>query len=222
LSIELSIDNENIRSNYPNTHYHNQSTMKIGYARVSTPGQCLNGQIDRLNDVNCDRIFSDIASGGKASRPELDAMLGLLREGDLLIITKLDRLGRSLRHLLNLIHELNERGIGVRVIDQGIDTTTAAGRMLMHFIGAIAEFERQLNHERTISGLIAARARGKVGGRKPKLSKAKISQLRQMADNPANSIADICATFNVSKSSFYRYRGDNKPDVKTSHPESTT
>lgn len=196
--------------------------MKIGYARVSTPDQSLNGQIDRLEDVNCDRIFSDIASGGKASRPELDAMLGLLREGDTLIITKLDRLGRSLRHLLNLIHDLGERNIGVRAIDQGIDTTTAAGRMVLHFLGAIAEFERELNHERTINGLRAARARGKVGGRKPKLGKAKISQLRQMAENPANSIADICATFNISKSSFYRYRGDNKPDVKiTSHSEST-
>jgi DNA invertase Pin-like site-specific DNA recombinase len=144
--------------------------MRIGYGRVSTRDQNPAAQRDTLDDAGCDRVFIDKASGKLASRPELDkALLSASRPGDQLVVTKLDRLGRSLEHLISLSASLQADGVDLVVLDQGIDTSTAVGRMFFHILGAIAEFEHALMSERTMDGLAAARARGRTGGQKPKL-----------------------------------------------------
>ncbi|MGB8254038.1 MAG: recombinase family protein, partial [Pseudonocardiaceae bacterium] len=144
--------------------------MRIGYGRVSTRDQHPEAQHDALRAAGCDEIFIDKASGKLARRPELDkALLSANRTGDQLLITKLDRLGRSLEHLLELSNLLQAREVDLVVLDQGIDTSTAVGRMFFQILGSIAEFEHALMSERTMDGLAAARARGRTGGQKPKL-----------------------------------------------------
>ena len=143
--------------------------MRIGYGRVSTRDQNPEAQHDALQAAGCDEIFIDTASGKLARRPELDrALLSANRSGDQLVVTKLDRLGRSLEHLIELAKLLQDRGVDLVVLDQGIDTSTAVGRLFFQIIGAIAEFEHALMSERTMDGLAAARARGRTGGQKPK------------------------------------------------------
>jgi DNA invertase Pin-like site-specific DNA recombinase len=145
--------------------------MRIGYGRVSTRDQNPNAQHDAFTEAGCDQTFIDTASGALARRPELDkALLVARRTGDQLVITKLDRLGRSLEHLLALSSDLHSRGVDLVVLDQGIDTSTAMGRMFFQILGSIAEFEHALMSERTRDGLAAARARGRTGGQKPKLT----------------------------------------------------
>jgi DNA invertase Pin-like site-specific DNA recombinase len=153
---------------------------KIGYARVSTRSQKDDSQIDELSGYGCDKIFTDKASGKLADRPELDKALAYLREGDVLVITRLSRAMRSLKHLLALADDLRERGIDLVVLRQHIDTTTPTGRLVFHVLGAIDEFQRELIIEGTREGLEAARARGRTGGRKPKLSAAKAATVRRM------------------------------------------
>jgi DNA invertase Pin-like site-specific DNA recombinase len=153
---------------------------KIGYARVSTRSQKDDSQVDDLTAYGCDKIFTDTVSGKLAARPELDKALAYLREGDVLVITRLSRAMRSLRHLLALADELRERGAGLVVLKQRIDTTTPTGRLVFHILGAIDEFQRELIIEGTREGLDAARARGRTGGRKPKLSAAKAVTVRRM------------------------------------------
>ena len=148
--------------------------MRIGYGRVSTRDQHPEAQHDALTAAGCDEIFIDKASGKLARRPELDkALLSANRAGDQLVVTKLDRLGRSLEHLIELSKLLQARGVDLVVLDQGIDTSTAVGRLFFQIIGAIAEFEHALMSERTMDGLAAARARGRTGGQKPKPGHAK-------------------------------------------------
>ena len=144
--------------------------MRIGYGRVSTNDQNLDAQRDALQAVGCDQVLVDRASGKLARRPELDKALLVAREGDQLVVTKLDRLGRSLENLILLSNDLQARGVDLVVIDQGIDTSTSVGRMFFQILGAIAEFEHALMAERTRDGLAAARARGRTGGQRPKLS----------------------------------------------------
>ena len=145
--------------------------MRIGYGRVSTRDQHPEAQHDALDAAGCERIFIDHASGKLATRPELDkALLVAERAGDQLVVTKLDRLGRSLEHLIELSKLLQARGVDLVVLDQGIETSTAVGRLFFQIIGAIGEFEPALMRERTMDGLAAARARGRTGGQKPKLS----------------------------------------------------
>lgn len=139
--------------------------MHVGYARVSTVEQDLALQLDALQRVGCERTFEDTASGAASSRPHLDACLDISASGDTLVVWRLDRLGRSLRHLIDVVAELERRAVGFRSLTEGIDTTTAAGRMTFHVFGALAEFERDLIRERTMAGLEAARARGRKGGR---------------------------------------------------------
>ena len=153
---------------------------KIGYARVSTRSQKDDSQIDELTGYGCDKIFTDKASGKLAARPELDKALAYLREGDVLVITRLSRAMRSLKHLLALADELRERGIDLVILRQHIDTTTPTGRLVFHVLGAIDEFQRELIIEGTREGLEAARARGRTGGRKPKLSAARAATVRRM------------------------------------------
>ena len=140
--------------------------MKIGYARVSTRDQKLDLQIDALKRAGCERIFQDVASGSKTARPALDELLGQLRAGDVLVIWKLDRMGRSLRHLVDLVGDLVARDIGLLSLNDPIDTTSAQGRLVFNLFASLAEFERELIRERTQAGLTAARARGRAGARK--------------------------------------------------------
>jgi len=184
---------------------------KIGYARVSTRSQNDDTQIDELTGYGCDKIFTDTASGKLAARPELDKALDWLRAGDVFVITRLSRAMRSLKHLLALADELRERGIDLVVLRQHIDTTTPAGRLVFHVLGAIDEFQRELIIEGTREGLEAARARGRTGGRKPKLSAAKAATVRRMyqATGPdgtrLHTVAEIAQTAGVHRTTVYDY-----------------
>ena len=179
--------------------------MKIGYARVSTSDQDPNLQIDALKNAGCKRVYDDIASGAKDDRPELQRAIEQLRKGDTLVVWRLDRLGRSLRHLIELVGDFQNKGIGFVSIQEGFDTTTNGGKLGFHIFGALADFERELIRERTKAGLNAARARGRVGGRKEKLSTKQTKTLRRMYDSKKHSISEIGKTFGVSRPTVYRY-----------------
>jgi DNA invertase Pin-like site-specific DNA recombinase len=176
----------------------------IGYARVSTRDQHAEAQTDALTTAGCEQIFTDKASGKLARRPQLDKALEFLRPGDVLVITKLDRLGRSVRNLIDLAETLDGRNVGLRVLDQGIDTTTPAGRMFFHVLAALAEFEASLISERTLDGLEAARARGRRGGRRPKLSERQVALARQMYASGEHTVSAIAETFHVTRPTIYR------------------
>jgi DNA invertase Pin-like site-specific DNA recombinase len=166
--------------------------VRIGYGRVSTRDQHLEAQHDVLEAAGCQRIFIDHASGKLATRPELDkALLVAERAGDQLVVTKLDRLGRSLEHLIELSKLLQARGVDLVVLDQGIDTSTAVGRLFFQIIGAIGEFEHALMRERTMDGLAAARARGRTGGQKPKLSPRQAKLVREAYERRDCTVAEI-------------------------------
>jgi DNA invertase Pin-like site-specific DNA recombinase len=186
--------------------------MRVGYGRVSTRDQNPDGQRDALAGAGCDEVFVDKASGKLTSRPELDkALMVAARTGDQLIITKLDRLGRSLEHLIALSATLQERGVDLVVLDQGIDTSTAVGRMFFQILGAIAEFEHALMSERTRDGLEAARSRGRTGGQKPKLTprQAKIAQAMydelDVDGHRKHTVQQIAEEFGVTRPTIYRH-----------------
>lgn len=179
--------------------------MLIGYARVSTTDQRLDLQLDSLKQVGCEKLFHDIASGAKSQRTGLEQALDFARKGDVLVVWKLDRLGRSLQHLLETVTRLEATGIGLRSLQESLDTTTAGGKLVFHVFGALAEFERELIRERTQAGLKAARARGKTGGRPTAMDEKKIRQARALMADPVSSITDICETLRVSKSTLYKY-----------------
>jgi len=185
--------------------------MRIGYGRVSTRDQNPSAQLDALTAAGCDQVFIDRASGKLARRPELDKALMVAREGDQLVVTKLDRLGRSLEHLISLSNGLQEQNVDLVVLDQGIDTSTAVGRMFFQILGAIAEFEHALMSERTMDGLAAARARGRAGGQKPKLTPRQARIAQAMYDETGAdgkrryTVAQIAAEFGVTRPTIYRY-----------------
>jgi DNA invertase Pin-like site-specific DNA recombinase len=188
------------------------ATNLIGYSRVSTRDQHPESQADALREAGCAQIFIDRATGKLARRPQLDAALAYLRPGDVLVITRLDRLGRSVHNLIELAETLREREVGLRVLHQGIDTTTPAGRMFFHMLAAIAEFEAALISERTHEGLAAARARGRKGGRRPKLSDRQVTLVRQMHASGEHTIAAIAETFGVTRPTVYRVlESDEQP-----------
>lgn len=189
--------------------------MKIGYARVSTGDQSLDLQCDALKQVGCEKIFEDVASGAKTDRKGLEESLDYLREGDVLVVWKLDRLGRSLKHLIELCLELNHRNIHLQSVRENIDTNSPIGKLFFHLIASLAEFERDLIRDRTLAGLEAARARGKKGGRKPKLNTQEIDKARAMTKAGVNSIDEICDFLKVSRSTFYRHV---QPYVELSSP----
>lgn len=175
--------------------------MRIGYARVSTDDQNLDLQRDALKAAGCERICEDKASGAKADRPGLDEAKKIARKGDVLVVWRLDRLGRSLPELVRLVGELDAAGIGFESLTEKIDATTAAGRLVFHVFAALAEFERNLIRERTHAGLAAARARGRKGGRRG-LAAEKQAVIRSMSDR---SPADVCKALGISRSTFYKY-----------------
>lgn len=190
--------------------------MRIGYGRVSTEDQVLDAQRDALAAAGCEQIFLDTASGKLARRPELDKALLVARSGDQLVVTKLDRLGRSLEHLIALSKDLEARGVDLMVLEQGIDTSTSVGRMFFQILGAIAEFERALISERTKAGLAAARARGRVGGRRRKLGPRQARLAQELYDEVGpdgrrvHTVAEIAAELGVSRPTIYRYLGDRR------------
>jgi DNA invertase Pin-like site-specific DNA recombinase len=180
--------------------------MLIGYARVSTQDQTLNLQQDALKAAGCSRIFTDTASGSAKERPGLAEAISYCREGDTLVVWRLDRLGRSLPHLIETIKGLDTRGIGFRSVTEAIDTTTSGGKLIFHIFGALAEFERDIIRERTQAGLQAARARGRKGGRpKRQPSARQVAMARALYADKTNSVKDICKTLGISRPTFYRY-----------------
>jgi DNA invertase Pin-like site-specific DNA recombinase len=186
--------------------------MRIGYGRVSTRDQHPEAQHDALEAAGCESIFIETASGKLARRPELDkALLMANRTGDQLVVTKLDRLGRSLEHLMQLSNQIESRGVDLVVLDQGIDTSTPIGKMFFQILGAIAEFEHALMSERTKDGLAAARARGRTGGQKPKLGPRQVTLAQQMYDeldergHRRYTVAQIAAEFGVTRPTIYRH-----------------
>ncbi len=181
------------------------SEMQIGYARVSTTDQDSSLQLDALKQAACERIFEETASGAQRDRPELKEALRYLRKGDVLAVWKLDRLARSLKQLMETVEELAERGIALRSLTEGIDTTTANGRLVFHIFGALAEFERSLIRERTLAGLAAARARGRKGGRPPALSKRDIEHAKALLRDPEITVEEVARRLNVAASTLYRH-----------------
>lgn len=174
----------------------------IGYARVSTADQSLDLQIDALKKAGCERVFAEKASGKSGSkRPEFDKCMEYLRPGDVLVIWKLDRLGRNVKNLLSFAEDLNQRNIGMKIITMDIDTTTAAGRLMYTILAGLAEMERDLIVERTKAGLEAARARGRVGGRKP-VPQGTLDRAFMMYDSHM-SVKDICSILSIGKSAFH-------------------
>lgn len=176
----------------------------IGYARVSTTDQHPEAQADALTAAGCQRVFTDHASGKLAKRPELTKLLDYIRAGDTLVITKLDRLGRSVRNLIELADELEGRGVELRVLHQGIDTSTPGGRMFFHVLAAMGQFEADMISERTRDGLNAARARGRVGGRRPKLTPGKIATARRLIDDGEQTMAEVADIVGCSRATLYR------------------
>src|SRR5215210_1119372 len=179
--------------------------MLIGYARVSTDEQNLDLQRDALTQAGCEQIYTDRVSGTKAERKGLTEALSHLRSGDTLVVWRLDRLGRSLRHLIDTVTDLQEHEIGFKSLQESIDTTTSGGKLVFHIFGALAEFEREIIRERTKAGLTAARSRGKSGGRPKALTEKQMQMLNNLAADKDNSIEDICKTLGISRMTYYRY-----------------
>ena len=178
--------------------------MIIGYARVSTEDQNLDGQLDALKAAGAERIFADRITGTARSRPELDRLLDQLRQGDVITVTKYDRLARSLRDLLDIVDTIQTHGAGFRSLAEDIDTTTPAGRLVFHVFASIAQFERERISERTKEGLEAARKRGRIGGRPPALSAAQKAEVRRMRDDEDRPLPEIARLFNVSAKTVRR------------------
>lgn len=179
--------------------------MKIGYARVSTPDQSLYMQKQALKQAGCEKIFSDTASGVRSDRIGLDKAMADLRSGDTLVVWKLDRLGRSLQNLIQLIKQLKENKIGFQSLQENIDTTTSGGKLIFHIFSALAEFERDIIRERTNAGLKAARARGRLGGRPYLLPPTKILRLQELYNDKNNTVVEMCRIFHISRPTFYNY-----------------
>ncbi|MFZ5533233.1 MAG: recombinase family protein [Pseudomonadota bacterium] len=181
--------------------------QRIGYARVSTDDQHLDLQRDALTKAGCSVIYEEKASGKTADRPELDQCLKALRAGDTLVVWRLDRLGRSLKDLLRIVDDLKERGISFVSLTERIETDTAAGKMAFHLFGALSEFERSLIRERTQAGLAASRARGRAGGRKPKLDDQQVREIKALLRDPDIQVADVARRYGVSRTTLYKHVG---------------
>src|SRR5919206_528319 len=179
--------------------------MLIGYARVSTQDQTLDLQLDALKKAGCEKFYTDTASGAKADREGLEEAINYAREDDILVVWRLDRLGRSLRHLIEMITLLNGRKIGFRSLTENIDTTTSGGKLVFHIFGALAEFERDIIRERTTAGLEAARARGRFGGRRSVMTPAKLRLAQAAVGRPDTNVTQLCEELGVSRMTLYRF-----------------
>jgi DNA invertase Pin-like site-specific DNA recombinase len=188
--------------------------MQIGYARVSTKEQNLHLQEDALKDAGCEEIYTDIASGSKSQRIGLDKALEFIRSGDTLVVWKLDRLGRSIQHLIETVSALNKRNVAFKSLQENIDTTSSGGKLIFHMFSALAEFERDLIRERTNAGLKAARARGRMGGRPSLLDNRQIKRMIEMYEEQKNTVAEICKIYEISRPSFYNYLNRHQSNSK--------
>ena len=178
--------------------------MLVGYARVSTEDQSLDLQTDALEKVACERIFTDVASGAKTTRDGLAQALDFVRAGDTLVVWKLDRLARSLQHLIEVVSALHAKEVSFRSLQENMDTTTNGGKLIFHVFGALAEFERGIIRERTHAGLAAARARGRVGGRPRVMDERKLAMARSMLADPDQQVKDVAEVLGVSRATLYR------------------
>lgn len=181
--------------------------QRIGYARISTDDQNLDLQRDALKQAGCNTIYEDAASGKAADRAELEQCRKALRAGDTLVVWRLDRLGRSLSDLVRIVAELERDGIGFESLTEKIETSSAAGKLVFHVFAALSEFERNLIRERTQGGLVAARARGRSGGRKPKLDDKKLKEIRALLCDPSIHVADVAKRYGVSRTTLYKHVG---------------
>jgi len=179
--------------------------MLIGYARVSTDDQNLDLQRDALKGAGCERVFEDMASGAKSDRTGLTALMTVLRAGDTVVIWRLDRLGRSLKNLIELVEKFEAAKVGLRSVQENIDTTTSGGRLVFHLFGALAEFERNLIRERTQAGMAAARVRGRMGGRPTRLDPVKLALALRLHHEDKHTVKEICQIMGISKSTLYNY-----------------
>ena len=178
--------------------------QRIGYARVSTDDQHLDLQRDALQQAGCSVIYEEAASGKSAARPELEQCRKALRAGDTLVVWRLDRLGRSLHDLVQIVAELEQRGVHFESLTEKIETGSASGKLQFHVFAALAEFERGLIRERTQAGLAAARARGRAGGRKPKLDDQQVREIRRLMTDPTIPVSQIAKSYKVSRTTIYK------------------
>jgi DNA invertase Pin-like site-specific DNA recombinase len=186
-------------------------SQRIGYARVSTDDQNLDLQKDALQKSGCEILYEEKASGKSADRPELEQCLKALRSGDTLVVWRLDRLGRSLQDLVKIVASLKERGIGFESLTEHIETVSAAGNLIFHVFAALSEFERNLIRERTYAGLKAARARGRKGGRRPKLDARQIREIKALLRDPDIRVTDVAEKYGVSRATLYKHVGVVNP-----------
>ncbi len=182
--------------------------MLVGYARVSTDDQNLDLQQDALRSAGCEKIFTDKVSGTKSERPGLTSALEFVRAGDTLVVWRLDRLGRNLQHLIEVVEGLGRQEVGFRSLHESIDTTSSAGKLIFHIFCALAEFERNLISERTRAGLDAARARGRNGGRRRSLNADQVAMLRTLAADKSRSVSSICDLMKIGRTTYYKYLKD--------------
>ena len=187
--------------------------MRVGYARVSRKDQRLESQRDALLGDGCERVFEEKISSRQTERAKLREAFDYCREDDVLVVARLDRLGRSLRELIDLVGELEGRGVGFRSLKESLDTTTAGGRLIFHVFGALAEFEREIIRERTLAGLESARARGRQGGRPRALDQNRARLARRLKDEGEHSVEQICTMLGVGRSTLYRYLGNDDSHV---------
>lgn len=187
--------------------------MRIGYARVSTHEQNLNLQTDALKEAGCKKIFIDKVSGVAAARPGIDETMSYLRKGDTLVVWRLDRLGRSLKHLIELVSKLEEMQVGFQSLQELVDTTSTGGRLVFHIFGALAEFERGLIQERTKAGLAAARARGRKGGRPKALDEKQRKLVVRLYNERKSTTKEICEMMNISRPTLYSYLHQDQVDT---------
>lgn len=178
--------------------------MILGYARVSTEDQSLDAQVAALKGAGAERIYAEKISGSRLNRPELERLLDQVRQGDVVVVAKYDRLSRSLQDLLTIVEAIRSKGTGFRSLAEDIDTTTPAGRLVFHVFASIAQFERERIAERTKEGLAAARKRGRVGGRPPALSKERRAEVQRMRDQEGRSVAELARLFQVSPNTIRR------------------
>jgi DNA invertase Pin-like site-specific DNA recombinase len=178
--------------------------MNIGYCRISTDSQNDSLQLQALKDAGCEKIFSDVASGSKTDRVGLRECIEFARSGDVIVAWKLDRIGRSLKDLIETVNTLKEREIGLKIITQQLDTTSSSGMLFFYIMGALAEFEKSLIQERTRAGILASRARGRLGGRPKALDKKQVAVAESLYADGKTSISQICKTLGISRATFYR------------------
>ena len=179
--------------------------MKIGYARVSTADQNLDSQVDELKEDGCEKIFTDIVSGAKSERPGLAALKAYIRSSDIVVVVRLDRLGRNLKDLVALVEEFEQQDVQFISLHEKIETTSSSGRLIFHLFTALAEFERNLIRERSLAGLKAARARGRVGGARFKLNKQEVKMLKALYHSKKVPVSEIADQFNICRKTVYNY-----------------